>query len=93
MNRNKLRIFIQAICLAAFCFMAAASASSQHSSGGGTDWGAVGRSALIGAGAGHEGYDCIGTASSESEAKALAQSKGYTNRWLWDSNSGLVYAK
>lgn len=91
-NKNKLKILIQAACLCLFCFMAAASASSQHSSGSGTDWGSIGRSAIIGAGAGHDGYDYIGTASSESEAKRMAANRGYS-RYLWDTNSGNVYAK
>lgn len=93
MIKKNFKIFLQIFCLGLFCCMAAASASSQHSSGGsGTDWGAVGRSSLIGAGAAHEGYDLLGSASSESEAKQIAASKGYT-RYLFDTNSGLVYGK
>lgn len=72
MTNKNLKILIQATCLGLFCFIAAASASSQPSTGSRTDWGAIGRSALIGAGAGHDGYDLLGTASSESEAKQMA---------------------
>lgn len=90
-NKN-FKILIQVMSLCLFCFLAASSASSQHSSGSGTDWGSIGRSALIGAGAGHDGYDYVGYASSESEAERLAASKGYS-RYLWDSNSGNTYAK
>lgn len=92
MTMKDLRIFIQALCLCLFCFMAASSASSQHSSGSKTDWGAVSRSALIGAGAGHEGYDYIGNVSSKFKAEELASSKGYS-QYIWDTNSGNVYAK
>ncbi len=91
MNKN-LKIFIQIMCLCLFCFMAAASATTQNSSGSGTDWRSIGRSAVIGAGAGHDGYDCLGTASSQSEAKKMAASQGYST-YIFDTNSGLVYAK
>jgi len=92
MIKKNLKILIQATCLCLFCFIAAASASSQHSTKSRTDWGGVGRAAIIGAGAGHDGYDLLGTASSESEAKSMAASQGYS-RYIWDTNSGLVYAK
>lgn len=88
----KKNIIIQVISLCLFCFIAAASSSSQQATRSGTDWGAVGRSALIGAGAGHEGYDYLGVASSESEAKRMAATKGYS-KYIWDTNSGNVYAK
>lgn len=89
---NNIKILTQVICLCVFCFMAVASASSQQSGSSGTDWGSVGRAALIGAGAGHDGYDYLGTASSESEAKRMAAAQGYS-RYIWDTNSGNVYAK
>lgn len=90
---NKKYLIFQVLGLAIFCFMAVASSSSQGShSSSGTDWGAVSRAALIGAGAGHEGYDYLGYASSEAKAKELAASKGYS-RYIWDTNSGNVYAK
>lgn len=92
MIKKNLKIFIQAMCLCLFCFMAVASASSKQSSGSRTDWGAVGRSAIIGAGAGHDGYDYIGVASSKSEAEQIAASNGYS-KYIWDTNSGAVYAK
>lgn len=92
MNKNNLKILTQILCLILFCFMAIASASSQHSSGSGRDWGSIGRAALVGAGAGHEGYVLIGVASSEKEARQLTASKGYT-RYIWDSNNGNVFAK
>lgn len=89
---NKKYLIFQVLGLVVFCLMAAASSSSQHSAGSGTDWGSVSRAALIGAGAGHEGYDYLGYASSEAKAKELAASKGYS-RYIWDTNSGNVYAK
>ena len=90
MAKNKLKIFIQASGLAAFCFMVAASSSSQHanSSSGGIDW----RGAAVGAGAGYNGYVPLGNASSEANAKSLAKSKGYSY-YLWDSVNGVVYGK
>lgn len=87
----KTKVLIQAMCLGLFCLMAAASAS-QNSTGSNTDWNRVGRAALVGAGAGYDGYDYIGTVSSQSEAKELAASKGYS-QYIWDTNSGNVYAK
>lgn len=89
--KKNLNVIIQAMFLCLFCFMAAASASQQSASSG-TDWSGLGRAALIGAGAGHEGYDYIGRASSESEARELAASKGYS-RYIWDSKNGNTYGK
>ncbi|MBD5287656.1 MAG: hypothetical protein HDS28_01085 [Bacteroides sp.] len=91
MNKKR-NLILQVIGLVVFCSMAAASSSSQSSTGSRTDWGAVGRSALIGAGAGHDGYDYIGVASSQSKAEELASSRGYSE-YIWDTNSGNVYAK
>lgn len=89
---EKVKIIFQATCLTLFIIMAAASSSSQNSSSSGTDWGSISRAALVGASAGYDGYDYIGTVSTESEAKRLASSKGYSY-YRWDTNSGNVYAK
>ncbi|MDE5568964.1 MAG: hypothetical protein K2I89_08750 [Muribaculaceae bacterium] len=89
MNKNKQKIFIQVMALVVFCVMALASASSkQASSDSNIDW----RGAAVGGVAGYNGYIRIGTASSESEARQIAGSKGYSE-YLWDSVNGAVYAK
>lgn len=91
MIKKNINVIIQVICLCLFCFMAAASAS-QQSAGSGSYWSEMGRAALVGAGAGHDGYVFIGVESSESEARELAASKGYS-RYIWDSKNGNVYGK
>ena len=90
MLKNKQKLFFQIFGLIAFCLFAASSSSSKgsSSSGSGFDW----RGAAVGAGAGYNGYTIIGKASSESEARDLAGSKGYS-AYLWDSVNGAVYAK
>lgn len=84
---NRLSVFIQVVGLIAFCAMAAASASSQEALGD-IDV----RGAAVGGIAGYNGYIIIGRASSESDAKGLARSKGYSV-YIWDSINGAVYAK
>lgn len=90
MLKNKRKLIIQALGLIAFCVIAAASSSSQHasSSGSGIDW----RGAAVGGAAGYNGYIIIGSANSESQARDLAGSKGYS-QYIWDSVNGKVYAK
>lgn len=88
MIKNRLSIFIQAMVLLAFCTMAAASSSSKETSGSNFDW----RGAAVGAAAGYDGYIIIGSASSEAEAKRIAEAKGYSY-YIWDSVNGKVYAK
>lgn len=95
MVRNKQKIFIQIVGLLFFCLIAVASSSSKDSTSSRSssfDWGSAGRGAAVGAAAGYNGYTLIGRASSESEARELAGSKGYSY-YLWDSNNGGVYAK
>lgn len=88
--KKKRFIFLQVIGLVAFCFMAAASSSSQHASSSDSSFDY--RGAAVGAAAGYNGYVIIGTASSESEAQRLAARKGY-DYYLWDSVNNNVYAK
>lgn len=88
MNKNKLNTIFQIMGLIAFCAMAAASSSSQQSTSKNIDW----RGAAVGAAAGHDGYIIIGSASSESEARRLAESKGYSY-YIYDTVNGNVYAK
>lgn len=91
MFKNKRSAFIQAIGLLVFCFMAVASSSSKEGASN-IDWGEAVRGGTVGGIAGYNGMVCIGSASSESEATELADSKGYTTV-IWDSVNGRVYAK
>lgn len=88
MNKNKRNTIFQIMGLIAFCAMAAASSSSQQSTSRNVDW----RGAAVGAAAGYDGYIIIGSASSDSEAKKLAASKGYSY-YIYDTINGNVYAK
>lgn len=85
---NKRNAIFQMLGLLVFCVIAAASSSSQQSTSKSIDW----RGAAVGAAAGHDGYIIIGSASSESEAKKLAASKGYSY-YIYDTVNGNVYAK
>lgn len=87
MSKNKRYTYIQIIGLILFSCIALSSASSQDI-GRNIDW----RGGAVGAAAGYNGMLPIGTASSESEARSLTASKGYTE-YVWDSINHNVYAK